>query len=543
MEKFYNTLINIKSISRIKFHFRIVGFILFLSCTSLADAATYYISFDGSDNNSGTIEQPFRTIKYAVSKLEPGDILYIRGGDYREDFPNWDYGYIDGIKGTSSNPILISAYQKEKPIFSNLTVKNSEWLEFNGFQITGYQPLLDNWKDLPEIVIDDPSVGAIDPKENRNTRGLRVRKKYASYMKLKDNPDKSWKTGVTINNTHSCIFRNTEISKFRAGITITDGSSNNQIISNIIHHTINAIFTSGNSDLPSAENNIISNNHFYQNFFSAVRLRNNAKGNLVENNLSEFNGVQHMDTHSGGSNNIFRYNTLLYAGFYAETMRNPGPSGISIHSAGPGNVVDGNFIAFQIDVTGNDGGGIITDYTDHQTIIRNNILYRNMGHGFVSTHSGKNIVVHNVFAENGYNSSKHKFGIAMSKSEDVNHIIANNIFYKNKSGGMFFGGRLNQQKFIDYNLYFQPRSPIVVDNISDNSTHFYDLLSYQNATGFGKHSINKDPLFLDPGKGIFHLQIDSPARDAASPLHSAGTDKEGMARPSRYGPDIGAYEH
>jgi parallel beta-helix repeat protein len=249
-----------------------------------------------------------------------------------------------------------------------------------------------------------------------------------------------------------------------------------------------------------------------------------------------------MDTHTGGSNNIFRNNKLLYGGYYAETMRNPGPSGISVHSGGGGNVVEGNFIAFQMDVTGNDGGGIITDYTNHPTIVRNNVLYRNMGHGFVSTHSGKNIVVHNVFAENGYKSNKHKFGIAMSKKEDVDHIIANNIFYKNKSGGMTFNGLIDQQKFIDYNLFYQPKTPLVVDKFRESGTRFYDLASYRNATGFGKHSLNKDPLFLDPSNGDFQLHIDSPARDAATPLFSATTDKEGAVRPSGSGPDIGAYE-
>ena len=166
-----------------------------------------------------------------------------------------------------------------------------------------------------------------------------------------------------------------------------------------------------------------------------------------------------------------------------------------------------------------------------------------MGHGFVSTHSGKNVVVHNVFAENGYNSTKNKFGIAMSKKEDVDHIIANNIFYKNKSGGMTFNGLLDRQEFIDYNLFFQPQTPIVADKYWENDTRFYDLPPYRKATGFGKHSIIKDPLILDPANGDFHLHLESPAIDAATPLHSSTTDKDGSARPAGSGPDIGAYEH
>ena len=526
-----------------KYNLATAVFILLFPGAYVADAAHYYVSLNGSDGNTGQIERPFKTIKHAISKLKPGDALYIRAGDYRQDSPGWDHGYIDGLKGTSTDPILISAYPQETPIFSKFTIKNSEWLELKGFHITGYQPLLDNWKDLPEIVIDDLDIGAIKPDEPRESREMKIRRKYSTYMRIRDNDDNSWKSGITLKNTHNCLITDTEISKFRAGITLIEGSSNNRISKNKIHHTINGIFTTGDSIAISAENNIISHNHFFQNLFSAVRLRRNAKGNLVEHNLSEYSGVQHMDTHTGGSNNIFRNNTLLYGGYYAETMRNPGPSGISVHSGGPGNVVEGNFIAFQIDVTGNDGGGIITDYTDHQTIVRNNVLYRNMGHGFVSTHSGKNIVVHNVFAENGFNSSKRRFGIAMSKKEDVKHIIANNIFYKNKSGGMTFNGRLNRQEFIDYNLFYQPQTPLVTDKFSKKDTRYYDLQSYRNATGFGKHSISRDPLFLDPGNGNFHLHLDSPARDAATPAYSSTIDKDGAARPEGSGPDIGAYEH
>ena len=161
-----------------------VNFILILACVTSADAATYYVSLNGSDSNSGSIDRPFRTISYAVSEVNPGDTVYVRGGDYREISPGWTHGYIDGIKGTSSSPIRISAYQQETPIFSLLTIKNSEWLVIDGFQVTGYQPLLDNWRDLPEIVIDDPGVGAIDPDENWSTREAKVYRKYSTYMEI-----------------------------------------------------------------------------------------------------------------------------------------------------------------------------------------------------------------------------------------------------------------------------------------------------------------------------------------------------------------------
>ena len=45
---------------------------------------TFYAAANGDDHNPGTRQQPFRTIGRAVPMLQPGDMLYIRQGEYRE---------------------------------------------------------------------------------------------------------------------------------------------------------------------------------------------------------------------------------------------------------------------------------------------------------------------------------------------------------------------------------------------------------------------------------------------------------------------------
>ena len=47
-------------------------------------AATWYVSPTGSDQNPGAAEAPFRTVQHAVNVLQPGDVLIIRPGIYRE---------------------------------------------------------------------------------------------------------------------------------------------------------------------------------------------------------------------------------------------------------------------------------------------------------------------------------------------------------------------------------------------------------------------------------------------------------------------------
>jgi len=91
-----------------------------------ADAATYYISPTGSDSNQGTIESPWSSLGYAQTRLEPGDILYLRGGIYYES------GISLGISGSFTQPIIIQSYTGERAIIDGgvphfNSAPNSEW--------------------------------------------------------------------------------------------------------------------------------------------------------------------------------------------------------------------------------------------------------------------------------------------------------------------------------------------------------------------------------------------------------------------------------
>jgi hypothetical protein len=76
-----------------------------------ARAADYFVSPNGDDANSGTVDQPFRTIAHGASVLAPGDTLQLRAGTYEE-------GLYNGMSaGTSwQAPVTIAAYPGEQPI-------------------------------------------------------------------------------------------------------------------------------------------------------------------------------------------------------------------------------------------------------------------------------------------------------------------------------------------------------------------------------------------------------------------------------------------
>lgn len=89
-------------------------------------AVEYYVSPDGSDQNRGTMNRPWRTLEHALGELTSGDVLYLRGGTY------YEHGISVNANGSASAPITIQSYPGERavidggvPYFKN--TPNSEW--------------------------------------------------------------------------------------------------------------------------------------------------------------------------------------------------------------------------------------------------------------------------------------------------------------------------------------------------------------------------------------------------------------------------------
>jgi hypothetical protein len=45
-------------------------------------SSIYYVASTGNDSNSGTLNEPFKSINTAISKVVPGDTVIVRGGKY-----------------------------------------------------------------------------------------------------------------------------------------------------------------------------------------------------------------------------------------------------------------------------------------------------------------------------------------------------------------------------------------------------------------------------------------------------------------------------
>ena len=399
---------------------------------------------------------------------------------------------------------------------------------------------------MPEVVIDDPGV-VIDPAEDWSTRVHDVNRKYASYAQFvyAGTGAASWEgdfsAGINVVASRNITLANNDISMHTACIQLRNQATGVRVEGNVLHHCLDALKGARRAtDAYSFSHSTIRANRVEQIFREGIRLTDGAQHSLVEDNRVEYTGHSHIVTYHAGGHNTIRRNQVQYGGYYTETMRFPGSSGISLHSAGPGTVADGNHIAYQVDATLRDGNGIIIDYTPEQARVVNNVIHRPMGSGITSMASGHASIVHNTIVEAGHGTTslKNGVGIRIVQAGDVGNVIANNIIHLPHNGGISFeGGNLANQAYVDHNLFHVDGVPLVGNGL-DPSAAYWSLASLQ-AAGHGLQSLQADPMLAVPAHGS--LQPASPALAAGTPQHSVAHDAANHQR-SASAPSIGAFE-
>ena len=80
-----------------------------------------FVSNDGSDTNPGSLLAPFRTIQHAIDNAEPGDVISIRGGTYRERLR------IENLNGREDAPITFENYQNEDVVLTGAEPITTDW--------------------------------------------------------------------------------------------------------------------------------------------------------------------------------------------------------------------------------------------------------------------------------------------------------------------------------------------------------------------------------------------------------------------------------
>src|SRR4030042_327168 len=95
----------------------IISVIAILLTVSLpAVSVDYYVSPTGNDSDPGTLSQPWRTFQYALTRTNPGDNVFFRGGTYTMTSSS-GIDFSVSNSGTESNPISYINLPGEPPIF------------------------------------------------------------------------------------------------------------------------------------------------------------------------------------------------------------------------------------------------------------------------------------------------------------------------------------------------------------------------------------------------------------------------------------------
>ena len=175
--------------------------------------AQLYVSSSGSDTSAGTIDAPLKTITKALSLLQPGDTVYVRGGRYlltsTISIPK---------SGTNSAMYYLFAYSGERP-----------FLDFSAMSISG------------------------------SNRGINLSKSYW-YIKGFD----IWKAGdngIIISGSNNIVENCSLSENGDTGVQLGGGASNNRIIN--CDSFFNVDPSQGNADGFSPKLDVGTGNYFY----------------------------------------------------------------------------------------------------------------------------------------------------------------------------------------------------------------------------------------------------------------------------------------
>ncbi|WP_193362572.1 Ig-like domain-containing protein [Gayadomonas joobiniege] len=84
--------------------------------TQQSTGRTIYVAVDGNNANSGSLQQPYKSLSYAVDQANAGDVILVRGGSYREH-----------VKITNKQNLQIKAYEDEIVVISGTDIITSQW--------------------------------------------------------------------------------------------------------------------------------------------------------------------------------------------------------------------------------------------------------------------------------------------------------------------------------------------------------------------------------------------------------------------------------
>ncbi|NJM69357.1 MAG: DUF5123 domain-containing protein [Scytonema sp. RU_4_4] len=458
----------------------------------------YYISPDGSDDNPGTSDKPWKTINYAVgenSVVKSGDTIMVQPGTYNE---------------------LITLGKSGSSESGHITLKAN-----GDVTLSDPDPVNGGFR---EGVIQSAGKGywVIDGFHIENTSWAGISLRDADNMIVQNNH--TYNTG----SSGIIVMPDSYFEGGEAEVT----SKNIKVLNNTVEKA-NSRWQGGGGD-----------NSIYDPLGTQESLSIwGVDGFEVANNVVKEGTREGIDIKTGSRNGSVHDNYVTGQASISGTYQG--------YQGGPAIYIDGNRSAsFNIDVynnvvTGNTADGIvIADEVPEQGDVSDVRVYNNIVYG------------------NGQQGVNPGQGIAVSSNvrnvEIINNTVFNNVqaFNIDGTGYKVTGGYKPTDIVVRNNIFADStyRNGLIEDagNVTLDSNLFTSEFEklYEGGSGIDNLNANNNTEvesveFVNSNSNDFHLTSTSPAIDIGSSAidEYAQFDKDGKARNQDAGTDIGAYEY
>ena len=241
-------------------------------CGDCVEEADYYVAPWGDDSNNGSFDFPFFSLNEVWDVIQPGDLVYLRGGVYNFTDQQW----LRNKNGVAENLIRIWAYPGETPILSRGETYThpayycgiwfvGDYFHFKGLEISGY------YQETSHV----------------------------------------W-TGFRAQDSNNNIFELLNVHHNGAGFLLRGNSGGNLILNSDFHHNQDPLTSYGNADglqlayIPSGNTNTVRGSRMWWNTDDGFDLWLNEGNVIIEDSWAWYNGYLPDTFDSAGDGSGFK---------------------------------------------------------------------------------------------------------------------------------------------------------------------------------------------------------------------------------------------
>ena len=461
--------------------------LIFILLSYFLYSNTYWVDQknpNASDQNPGTKEKPWKTLKYAGEKAKAGDIVIVKAGIYRETLE---------IKnsGTKENPIVFKVAEGEKVYITGADIVKG-WEKYIKEGAKSEKPIWirKNWKykiwsrgeewqwRAEQVIVDDNLYQQVfSLKDMKPGSFFWDNEGESLYIWLETIPKLDqeekfiapwWENPVNL-SSQDPNQRQVEASVRDVAILVKNKE--------YIHiNGFHIKYCSNNAQFGAISikgNNIILENCIVE-FTNGCGISFSGENLIVRNNILRYNGQ--IGGGSGSSKNLILENNIFLRNNYKGHSHGWEAGGIKICKS-EGAIIRGNkFIE-------NNGPGLWLDWGNREFIIERNLSVGNIGSGIMVEVSPEtpedykkvfkpSIIRNNICAFNKYDGT---WGSGILLQLSSNTYILHNTCYGNEQFGIFlryhpyanYGG--GEDKKQDFGYIHTVRNNVVMYNIVANN--------------------------------------------------------------------------